>query len=333
MWAECAVVHAAPQRFDFTNSLTLGSRQMTLVIFSLIAALLYLASRKMKGAPDKGVALAAKFMVPVATCLVAFGVYASCVYVVPAGHVGVVVTFGSVSEGAVQGLTVVNPFASVEYMSVQTANYTMVHQEGEGNKTGNDAIEVHGNDGMTLALDASIAYHLDPKQAARVYRDIGIDYADKIIRPESRSVLVNVATAWSGLDLYLAHRQTYQDSLNKVLGAVFAARGIVLENVLVRGVIPPASIVSAINSKKEAEQDAEKMTYVLARERKEAERKQVEAGGIAEFQRIVSQGISENLLKWKGIEATLKLAESPNSKVVVVGGAKDGLPVILGGDK
>lgn len=114
------------------------------------------------------------------------------------------------------------------------------------------------------------------------------------------------------------------------LRSVLADRGVVVENVLLRDIQLPETLKMAIEAKQRAEQDSLQMEYVLTKEKQEAERKRVEAQGVADFQKIVTQGISEQLLQWKGIEATEKLALSPNTKIIVVGGGKTGLPLILG---
>merc|ERR550537_1178161 len=116
------------------------------------------------------------------------------------------------------------------------------------------------------------------------------------------------------------------------LTAVLEPRGVVLEDVLLKAVTLPSQLTHSIELKAQAEQDSARMEFVLAKERQEADRKSIEARGIAQFQTIVSEGISPALLQWKGIEATEKLSESPNSKIVIMGNTKESLPVILGGD-
>jgi len=116
---------------------------------------------------------------------------------------------------------------------------------------------------------------------------------------------------------------------NQELSRILAERGIVVESVLLRDIQLPLMLKSSIEAKQQAEQDALRMNFVLQKEKQEAERKRIEAQGIADFQRIVAQGISPQLLEWKGIEATERLATSPNSKVVLIGSARTGLPLIL----
>jgi regulator of protease activity HflC (stomatin/prohibitin superfamily) len=130
-------------------------------------------------------------------------------------------------------------------------------------------------------------------------------------------------------DLYTSGREVIAQEIHDALHGMMAERGIVLEKVLLRKIVLPKMVEEAINSKLAAEQEAERMKFVLMKEAQEAERKRVEASGIAEFQRIVSQGISEQLLKWKAIEVAGELSKSPNSKLVLLGD-KTGLPIILG---
>jgi regulator of protease activity HflC (stomatin/prohibitin superfamily) len=112
-----------------------------------------------------------------------------------------------------------------------------------------------------------------------------------------------------------------------------APRGVVVENVLLRDLQLPDTLKAAIEAKQQAQQEAQRMEFVLQREKQESERKRVEASGIKDFQDIVTQGISEKLLEWKGIEATMELVKSPNAKVIVVGNSKNGLPLIYAGER
>lgn len=266
--------------------------------------------------------------------LIPAGVYvASLAFwtIVSTGTVGVQILFSRPLPGYLgTGFNTKLPWVDVVEMNTQTQEYTMSGRNAEGQVKGDDAITVHGSDQMSLDIEATVLYHLDRDRASDLYQQIGTEYVSRIIRPESRSVITTVATSWSGIDLYSTHRQEYQDSINGRLRPILAVRGIVLEQVLLRDVKPPQGVVDAINRKKQAQQDAEQMEYVLDKERKEADRKRVEAGGIADFQRIVSQGISTQLLEWKGIEATERIAQSQNSKVIVIGSGKSGLPLILG---
>ncbi len=130
--------------------------------------------------------------------------------------------------------------------------------------------------------------------------------------------------------LYTGAREQLASEITSELAKNVGNRGIIIEDAPLRQIILPAGLSRSIEEKLQAEQESQRMSFVLQKETQEAERKRIEAKGIADFQVIVSDGINANLLKWKGIEATENLAKSPNTKVVVIGAGKDGLPLILG---
>jgi regulator of protease activity HflC (stomatin/prohibitin superfamily) len=163
-----------------------------------------------------------------------------------------------------------------------------------------------------------------------VYRTIGEDYTEKIVRPEIRSALRDKAVNYVSTDLYSTKREDFVTRVTALLDEGFKKRGLVLEGVLLRDVSLPPSVQQSINTKISAQQDAQKMEFVLQKEKQEADRKRIEAQGIQDFQKIVAQGLSKEILELKGIEATQKLAESPNAKIVVIGNPKNGLPLVLG---
>ncbi len=254
--------------------------------------------------------------------------------VVPAGNVGVQVLFGNVqAEGLESGFHVINPLVEITNMDVRTQAYTMSATHSEGTIKGDDAIEVLTSDGLTLKLEVTVQYRLLPSMAPIVYRTIGEDYTEKIVRPEIRSALRDKAVNYVSTDLYSVKREDFVTRVTTLLDEGFKKRGLMLENVLLRDVQLPQSVQQSINAKISAQQDAQKMEFVLQKEKQEADRKRIEAQGIQDFQKIVSLGITPLLLEWKGIEATEKLANSPNTKVVVVGNPKNGLPLILGGQQ
>jgi len=240
-----------------------------------------------------------------------------CIVVIPAGSVGVVVLFGRVTPAALEaGLHLRNPFAEVVRMSIQT-------QEQK------ETLDVPSKEGLTMQLEISVIYHLDPKQAATVYREIGVDYVRKVLEPEFRSVSRGVTAGYDAKALYTSEREQLALLITGDLRKQLDPRGVIVEITPLRRLGLPARLAAAIEEKLGAEQESQRMQFVLTKEKQEAERKRIEAQGIADFQKIVTLGISEPLLKWKGIEATEKLAASANTKVVIIGG-KDGLPVILG---
>ena len=243
-----------------------------------------------------------------------------CVRVVPAGHVGVVDVFGKVrSEALPSGLHVINPFATLHRMTVQT-------QEVK------DTLDTPSSEGLTVHLDVSVQSHLDSSKAPDVYRTIGLEYESVLVKPNVRSAVREVTSSYEAKTLYSAEREKMSAEIDQHVRAAIEPRGVQVERVLLRDVALPARLQQAIQEKLSAEQEASRMQFVLLKEKQEAERKKIEAEGISSFQKIVTEGTNENLLKWKGIEATKELALSNNSKVVIIGSGREGLPVILGGD-
>jgi regulator of protease activity HflC (stomatin/prohibitin superfamily) len=267
-------------------------------------------------------------------------IIASCLTSVSAGQVGVPVIYGSVQPYFIpEGLHPINPFATVKEMSVRSQTYTMVSAENEGQVKGDDSIFAQSSDGVVLTLNVSIVYKLVEADAPWVYRHLGTDYADNIVRSAARSAVPDSTSQYTFEEAYSSKRAEMAEkirtrmnaSINEILRqyAGFSGAGVVIQQVFIREVKPSAQLLMAIEQKMTAQQQAQQMDFTLDKERKEAQRKAIEAQGIQDFQNIVTKGITEPLLKWKGIEATEKLANSPNAKVVIIGG-KDGLPVILG---
>jgi regulator of protease activity HflC (stomatin/prohibitin superfamily) len=178
-------------------------------------------------------------------------------------------------------------------------------------------------------LDATALFHLDPEMAAEVYKTVGVDYVSILLVPQFRSVCRGVTAAYEAKALYTSQREELALLIQADLIKQVTERGIIVENTPLRRVKLPTKVTDAIEDKLKAEQESQRMEWVLTKEKQEAERKRIEARGIYDFQTIVSKGISEPLLRWKGIEATEKLATSNNSKIVIIGSGKDGLPVIL----
>jgi regulator of protease activity HflC (stomatin/prohibitin superfamily) len=242
----------------------------------------------------------------------------NCTTRVPAGHVGVLTLFGKVTGSVVpEGLHLVNPLVAVNIMSVRT-------QEQK------ETASVPSNEGLIMTLDTTLLFRLDASRAADVYQKIGPRYIEVVVEPNFRSAIRGVTATHSANALYSGGREEVQEKIRESLSRELGARGIIVENVLLRDVQLPSMLRASIEQKQQAEQESLRMNFVLQKEKQEAERKRIEAQGIADFQRIVAQGISQQLLEWKGIEATEKLATSANAKVVIIGSGKSGLPVILG---
>ncbi len=248
--------------------------------------------------------------------LVVILLYASVAYV-PAGHVGVLTLFGRVTDEVLpEGTHLVNPFKVNNTMSIRTLELK-------------ETASVPSNEGLIMTLDTSLLFRLNPAKAAEVYRTIGPRYVEVVVEPNLRSAIRAVTASHSANALYTGAREEVAMKIQEELGRILGARGVIAESLLLRDVQLPPMLKSSIEAKQQAEQDALRMSFVLQKEKQEAERKRIEAQGIADFQRIVAQGISAQLLEWKGIEATEKLATSTNSKVVIIGSSRTGLPLIL----
>lgn len=157
----------------------------------------------------------------------------------------------------------------------------------------------------------------------------GGDYENVVLIPQFRSINRAVTASFRASALYSTEREQLGVDVQQELAAAVAPRGVIIEATPLRNVGLPPQLTDAIEQKQKADQESQRMEFILAKERQEADRKRIEAKGISDFQRIVAQEISEQLLRWKGIEATEKLANSPNTKVIIIGAGKDGLPIIL----
>jgi prohibitin 1 len=240
---------------------------------------------------------------------------------VKTGHVGIVSVFGRVTGTALsEGIHIVNPLSTVTELSIKTQEIK-------------EKAAVPSKEGLIMGLEASILYHLDPAQAATVYQQVGPTFAEVLLIPNFRSAIRAITAGNTAASLYSDGREQIAQQILEDVRRQVAPRGIVVENVLLRDLQLPESLKHAIEAKQQAQQEAQRMEFVLQREKQEAERKRVEAAGIKDFQDIVSQGISDKLLQWKGIEATLELVKSQNAKIIVVGNSKNGLPLLYSGEK
>ncbi len=246
--------------------------------------------------------------------------------IVQPGHAGVVVLFGKVNEGVLpSGLHFVNPFSTVEEMEVRTRSYTMSAAHDEGAKTGDDSIAVITSDGLTVKLDATVLYALDQARCPEIYRTLGPDVEDRIIRPEIRTAIRDSAATYSATELYTSKRTLYIEQVARALKPTFEKRGILLDQVLLRNVLLPDQITKAINDKIAADQEAQKMTYVLLKEKQEAERKRIEAEGQAKAQSIVSQSLTPQILEYQRIQALRDIGAKGN---LIISGSGGVTPLI-----
>lgn len=269
-----------------------------------------------------------------AAALAAIMIIGSLLRIVPAGNVGVQVLFGRVLTNATlsEGLNVVNPFVDLEIMTIRTQAYTMSIAAEEGQRYGDDAITSLTKDGLEVAMDLTVWYHLDAAEAANVFQKIGSDYMNKIIRPAARTAIRNTTVKYNAVEIYSEKREEVQNDISTTLNRDFTDRGIILEKVLLRNIKLPLKVKDAIEAKLEAEQDAQKMEFVLLKETKEADRKKIEAAGIAEAQRIIAQSLigerGRAYLSWKYLENLQNLYTSPNNTVVISPYDKNFIPLL-----
>jgi regulator of protease activity HflC (stomatin/prohibitin superfamily) len=261
--------------------------------------------------------------------LAGIGLLTACVKQIDAGMVGVKSLFGKVQNDVLKsGLHFVNPLMEVRQMDIRTLNYTMSGQHDEGLSAGDDAIRVLTSDGLEVTIDLSVLYRVIPEEAPRLYREVGINYEDKIVRPITRTRIRDNSVYYEAIALYSTKRDEFQDRIFKTIDQDFKSRGLLLENLLVRNITLPASVKAVIEQKINAEQEAQKMQFVLQKEKQEAERKRVEAQGISDYQRIISESLSERQLQYEQIKAMKELAGSANAKIILMP-SKGGTPVIL----
>ena len=245
--------------------------------------------------------------------------------VVESGHVGAYFNWrtGTDTENVLhEGFHLVAPWNRVIAYSVRVQDVK-------------ENLKILTKDQLNISVEVSIRFRVISDRVGMLHKELGPAYEDTIIRPTLRNVAREVIAAYESTKAYM-NRPEIQLEIQKKLGENLPRKFYEVQQILLRNMDFPKVVEEAIQRKLSEKQEAERMLFVLEKEQREAERKKVEAKGIADFQAIVSTGITENLLRWKGIEATLKLAESENSKIVVVGGGKDGLPLILGnaeGDK
>ena len=251
--------------------------------------------------------------------------FASVVQVEP-GMVGVKKLFGKVSNNILEsGLNFINPLSKVVMFDIRTENYTMSGVHDEGTVQTDDAIRVLSADGLEVIVDLTVLYKVIPADAPRILREIGTDYRNVLVRPICRTGIRDNAVYYDAVSLYSTKREEFQDRIFSAIESNFRERGLMLEQLLVRNLTLPESVKAAIESKINAEQEAQKMTFVLQKERQEAERKRVEAQGIADYQKILTSTLTDKLLQYEMIKA---ISSSPNSKLIIMTNEK-GLPIMV----
>jgi regulator of protease activity HflC (stomatin/prohibitin superfamily) len=262
--------------------------------------------------------------------IILLGISTACIKQIDAGEVGVKKLFGSIQPDVLSsGLHFVNPLLEIDKIDIKTQNYTMSGVNDEGNKEGDDAIRVLTSDGLEVTIDLTVLYRVVGVDAPKLLRETGDDYRDKIVRPITRTKIRDNAVYYQAVDLFGNKRDEFQQRIYKSIENDFKLRGLMLEQLLVRNITLPNSVKASIESKINAEQDAKKMEFVLQKEKQEAERKRVEAQGIADYQRIINTGLTDQQLQYEQIKAMKELALSQNAKVIVMG--KGNTPLIIDG--
>lgn len=261
--------------------------------------------------------------------VIVLGVSSSMFRMIEPGTVGVQTLFGKVNDHILtSGLNVVNPFVEVTFFDVRTQNYTMSGVHDEGNKEGDDAIRVLTADGLEVVIDLTVLYRVLPNEAPNILRKLGSNYEDLVVRPIARTRIRDNAVYYDAVSLYSTKRDEFQLRIAKDIEGNFKARGLILEQLLVRNITLPESVKTTIESKINAEQESQKMQFVIQKEKQEADRKRIEAQGIADYQKIINSQLTDQLLQYETIKAYKELANSPNSKTIIWGGGK-GAPIIL----
>jgi regulator of protease activity HflC (stomatin/prohibitin superfamily) len=297
---------------------------MTLIVLGIILLIATLILAKNNSNFEKFASLGKI----VSLLFIVLGIATACVKQIDTGEVGVKVLFGNVQNDILNsGLHFVNPLLDIKKLDIKTQNYTMSGIHDEGNKAGDDAIRALTSDGLEITIDLTVLYRLVSADAPRLLRETGDDFRDKVVRPITRTKIRDNAVYYQAVDLFGSKRDEFQQRIFKSIEDDFKKRGLLLEQLLVRNISLPNSVKASIESKINAEQDAKKMEFVLLKEKQEAERKRVEAQGIADYQRIINTGLTEQQLQYEQIKAMKELAQSQNAKIIVMG--KGSTPVIL----
>lgn len=260
--------------------------------------------------------------------IIIVGILMASVVQIEAGQVGVKSLFGKVQTDVLKsGLHLINPMMEVTRLDIKTQNYTMSGVHDEGAKMSDDAIRVLTADGLEVTIDLTVLFRLTEADAPMLVRETGINYVDKIVRPLTRTKIRDNSVYYDAISLYSSKRDEFQSRIFKSIESDFIKRGLFLEQLLVRNITLPQSVKATIEGKINAEQEAQKMQFILQKEKQEAERKRVEAQGIADYQRIINQGLTDQQLQYEQIKALKEIALSQNTKIVVMG--KGNTPIIL----
>ncbi|MBC8636021.1 prohibitin family protein [Caballeronia sp. EK] len=244
--------------------------------------------------------------------------------IIPAGHVGVLyrlLRHGTETDFVYhEGLNIKWPFDRIYTYEVRT-------------KTLDESVHALARDGLSVQVEISVLYRPVPDNAGKLHQEVGYDYVDRVVRPISLGAVRDIIGKCDPHDLYRINVEELEGRILEKMHGSPAAKGLIFfERVVVRDLDLPTTVNDSINRKLTEEQNAQAYKFLIAQAQDEAERKRIEAIGIQTFYSIVANSLTPQLLTWRGIEATVQLSNSSNSKIVVVGGGKDQLPLILGSD-
>ena len=240
----------------------------------------------------------------------AIAILVSSCTVVRQGEFGVKRRFGKVSDNVyTSGLRTYNPFTTkIIKLSSQTENIEV-------------SLNIPSQEGLTIQSEVSILYRVVQKDAPDLLRTVGMEYEETIILPVFRSAVADITSKYYAKDMHSGNRAGIELGIRDLMMKTLKDKGILVENVLLKSISLPRNLTKAIEDKLEAEQQAQRMEFVLQQEKQEAERKRIQATGERDANQIISQGLTEQVLQFKALDAWLKLSQSSNSKVIITNGS------------
>jgi prohibitin 1 len=241
----------------------------------------------------------------------------SGIRIIEPGEVGVMDLFGKVRDNELNsGVNLVNPLMRVHSFSIKTREMQ-------------EDMNVPSKEGLDVDLDVSILYRMQPDKASEIFKTIGTDFENIVIRPSFRSAARNISVRFEAKDLYTAGRDLITQAMIEDLQNSLSERGVIIEKVLLRSIKLPTTVTNAIEEKLKADQEAQKMEFVLQREKLEAERKTLEAGGIKSANEIIAKSLTDNYIRWYRIEMLKELVNSPNNTVIIIPEDLQSMPMIM----
>lgn len=235
-------------------------------------------------------------------------ILSSCA-VVRQGEVGVKRRIGKMNPTIIQpGPVPFNPFITkIIKMPIRTVNVEITSN-------------LPSKEGLNVGAVISILYRIHPDMAPTILENIGVNYEDIVITSVFRSAAADVCSRFYAKDMHSSERASIEKAITEQMGKLLAPRGFDVQAVLLKNIQLPAGLARAVEEKLEAEQDAQRMEFLLDREKKEAQRKIIEAQGIRDYQKIISEGLNDQIIKWQSLEVFKHLSQSPNSKIIITNG-------------